>query len=135
MRRHLPVEGVQATDADHGAARSVGIETLEAGADTTWPSLLKTCRSVAKAFSACALVPLNEMKRWLAGIAPIEKPWDFSQLVTLATSASVGAKRDRHAAAVRYRPYSALEGSETADAKASAPAASRSPRAADSCSC
>src|ERR1019366_5672180 len=99
MRRHLPVGGVQATDADHGAARSVGIETLEAGADTTWPSLLKTCRSVAKAFSACALVPVNEMKRWFKGIAPTKKHWDLSQLVTCATSTSVGARRDRHAAA------------------------------------
>jgi len=75
MRRHLPVGGVQATDADHGAARSVGIETLEAGADTTWPSLLKTCRSVAKAFSACAVqagaFSMRVRAGWLAANASV----------------------------------------------------------------
>ena len=55
-------------------ARAVGIETPEAGAETERPSLLKTARLVANAFSACALVPVNEMNRWFRGIAPIEKP-------------------------------------------------------------
>jgi hypothetical protein len=37
------------------------METDVAGAENVLPFFLKVCRSVANAFSACALVPLKEM--------------------------------------------------------------------------
>ena len=100
---------------------------------TVEPDLRNVCTSVAKAFSTWAVDPLKLMVRWLAGMAPMVKPPALSQSVTRLTSELRGANRARHAAAETNRPYVALEGSDTAAARDSAPAASRSPRTAVRC--
>ena len=116
-------------------ARARGTDTDEALALTVDPDLRKVCRSVPKAFSTWAVVPLKLMVRWLAGMAPTVKPAARNQAVTAATSEARGANRARHCAGVTKAPYCALAGSETAAARDSAPAGSRRARTAVRCCC
>ena len=116
-------------------ARARGTDTDEALALTVDPDLRKVCRSVPKAFSTWAVVPLKLMVRWLAGMAPTVKPAARNHAVTAATSEARGANRARHCAGVTKAPYCALAGSETAAARDSAPAGSRRARTAVRCCC
>ncbi len=71
------------------------------GARTRVRPLVNVARWAPNAALACPAVASKEMNRWFAGDPVTANPWLVSQAVTAAASASLGANRARHCAALR----------------------------------